>query len=357
MNKLDCLETLKEFDEKGVLSSIKMLANQARQAWEEVSNLKLNKKFAGCKNVVICGMGGSALGGRIVDSLIEKKIRAPIEIFTQYYLPNYVNKDTLVLLSSYSGDTEEILTCAHDALKRNAKIFMITTGGKLADFLKKEKLDGYVFEPTYNPSKMPRLAIGYSIFTILAFLNKTHFITITEEEIKKTFDTLEESLNDFGPRKAEKENLAKKIANGLIGKMPVIISSEHLIGAAHLFKNQFNETSKTFSASFDLPELNHHLMEGLKLPPKAKEILRIIFIKSSLYSERVVKRYPLTEDVVEKNSVSHSVYILRSETKLEQVFELIAFSSFVTFYLAVLTGANPSEIPWVDYFKSKLAKS
>ncbi len=98
-------------------------------------------------------------------------------------------------------------------------------------------------------------------------------------------------------------------------------------------------------------------MEGLKLPPKAKEVLRFIFIKSSLYSERVIKRYSLTEDVVKENSIGYSVYVVRSKTKLEQVLELIAFNSFVTFYLAVLTGVNPSEIPWVDYFKSKLAKS
>ncbi|MGB6882193.1 MAG: SIS domain-containing protein, partial [Microgenomates group bacterium] len=232
MPNLDSLEEIRKFDEKEVLSSIKMLPDQARQAWEEVSELKIIKNLAGAKNIVVCGMGGSALGGRVVDSLIERKIRAPIEIFTQYYLPNYVNKDSLVILSSYSGNTEETLSCANEAIKRNARIFGITTGGKLAELLKKEKVDGYIFEPTYNPSKMPRLAIGYSVFSILAFLNKTHFITLPKEEMIKAFDVLEEFIKEFGPRVAEKENLAKRVASKLQNKIPVLVASEHLVGAA-----------------------------------------------------------------------------------------------------------------------------
>lgn len=355
MNKLDSLDEIKKFDEKAVLSSIKMLPQQATQAWEEINDLKFSKNLAGAKNIVVCGMGGSALGGRVVDSFVEKKIRAPIEIFTQYFVPNYVNRDTLVILSSYSGNTEEALSCAYDALKRNAKIFGITTGGKLADLLRKEKKDVYLYEPTFNPSKMPRLAIGYSIFAILALLNKSQFITLTDEELKTAIKTLSEFIKEFGPRMKQDNNLAKRTALKLQNKIPVIVSSEHLIGVSHVFKNQLNETSKTFSNLFDLPELNHHLLEGLKLPPKSKEVLHFLFLYSKLYTDRVVKRYPITQEVVEKNSVSHSIYTFRSDTKLKQILELLCLGSFVSFYLAVLSGVNPSEIPWVDYFKKKLS--
>jgi glucose/mannose-6-phosphate isomerase len=355
MNKLDFLEKFKKFDEKGVLSSIKMLPQQANQAWEETSNLKFSKDLSGAKNIVVCGMGGSALGGRVVDSFVEKKIRAPIEIFTQYFVPNYVNRDTLVILSSYSGNTEEAMSCAHDAIKRNAKIFGITTGGKLADFLKKEKKDVYIYEPTFNPSKMPRLAIGYSIFAILALLNKSQFITLTEEELKTAIEALSSFVKEFGPRTKQENNLAKRLALRLQNKIPVLVSSEHLIGVSHVFKNQLNETSKTFSNLFDLPELNHHLLEGLKLPAKSKEVLHFLFLYSKLYTDRVVKRYPITQEVVEKNSVSHSLYTFSSNTKLEQIMELLCLGSFASFYLAVLSGTDPSEIPWVDYFKKKLS--
>ncbi|MEJ2441653.1 MAG: bifunctional phosphoglucose/phosphomannose isomerase [Patescibacteria group bacterium] len=356
MTNLDSLEEIRKFDEKGVLSSIKMLPDQAREAWEEVNKLKIKKEFAGATNVVICGMGGSALGGRVVDSLFEKKIRAPIEVFTQYYLPNYVNKNSLVIVSSYSGNTEETLSCFNDALKRGARIFGITTNGKLAESLKKEKIDAYIFEPTYNPANKPRLAIAYSIFALLAFLNKTDFITISDQEINSAFDTLEECVKDFGPRASSKQNLAKTMALELQNRIPVLVSSEHLVGVTHVFKNQLNETAKTFSVSFDLPELNHHLLEGLGGPPKAKEVLHFLFYSSKLYSDRVQKRYPITQEVVDKNSVGYSLYNLRSKTKFEQVMELLAFGSFVSFYLAFLNRVDPSEIPWVDFFKKKLSE-
>jgi len=357
MPNLDSLEEIKRFDKKGVLSSIKMLPDQARQAWKEVNKLEIKKELAGTKNIVVCGMGGSGLGGRVVDSLFEKKIRAPIETFTQYYPPNYVNKDSLVVISSYSGNTEEALSCFNEAQKKGARIFGITTNGKLAKLLEKEKIDCYIFEPTYNPAKKPRLAIGYSIFAFLALLNKTEFITISKEEVGKAFDVLEEYVKEFGPRVSLKNNLAKSAAVKLRGKVPIIVSSEHLTGIAHVFKNQLNETAKTFSASFDLPELNHHLLEGLGGPPKVKEILHFLFYSSELYSAGVKKRYPITQEVVVENSVEYSIYQTRSKIKLEQVMELLVFGSFVCFYLAFLMGVDPSEIPWVDFFKEKLSKN
>ncbi len=355
MNSLDSIEEFKEFDQKGVLSSIKMLPQQANQAWSEIGELKFSKTLSTAKNIVVCGMGGSALGGRVVDSLVEKKIRAPIEIFTQYFVPNYVNSDTLVILSSYSGNTEEALSCAHDAVKRNAKIFGITTGGKMADFLKKEHKDAYIYDPTFNPSGMPRLSIGYSIFSVLAFLNKTSFITLNEDELKTAVDTLSLFIKEFGPRNKEEKNLAKMLARKLQNKIPVIVSSEHLLGVSHVFKNQLNETAKTYSNLFDLPELNHHLLEGLKLPAKSKDVLSFLFLYSKLYTDRVVKRYPITQAVVEQNSVPYNQYSLRSDTKIDQILEVLCLGSFISYYLAKLSGVDPSEIPWVDYFKKKLS--
>ncbi|MBU0572083.1 hypothetical protein KKH23_00725 [Patescibacteria group bacterium] len=355
MNKLDSLETIKKFDEKGVLSSIKLLPKQAEQAWVEVSKLKLPKSFANTKNIVVCGMGGSALGERVIDSFTDKYIRAPMEIFTQYYIPGYVNNDSLVIISSYSGNTEEALSCAHLALERNACVFVITTGGKLAELVKNEELMAYVYDPKHNPGKQPRLALGYSIFSILALLNKTNFITLPTERFNDINKCLGKFIDEFGPRTPEIKNMAKILANGIQRKIPLIVASEHLSGTAYTFKNQLNETSKTFSTFFEIPELNHHLTEGLRFPAKAKEILHFLFLKSELYSERVLRRYPLTAEVIEKNSISQDCYVVRSGTKMEQVVEILALGTFVSFYLAVLNNVDPAEIPWVDYFKKKLS--
>ncbi len=351
---LNSAAEIEKYDIGKVLQSIKELPLQMEQTWEEMSKMNLSEKFKDARQVVICGMGGSNLGGRIVDSLFSETVRGPIEIYTSYHVPRYADNKTLVVLSSYSGNTEETIECFYEALERKSLVFGITTGGKLAELFKKESLPYYLFAPKHNPSKQPRMSLGYSLMTILALMNHTGFITLTEEEIKTAITTLKKFIDDYGAGSPVEQNIAKKLAGDLFGKLPVLIASEHLFGVAHAFKNQLNENAKTFSLLFDIPELNHHLMEGLKNPSQAREILKFLFFESNLYSDGVNKRYPLTREVIEKNGYPYNLYPLRSSTKLEQVFEVLALGSFVSFYLAYLYQEDVSKIPWVDYFKEKL---
>jgi glucose/mannose-6-phosphate isomerase len=354
MFNLDDIDKLKSVDTGNILDTIRRLPDQVEQVWKEIFAVERPQKCSHAANVVIAGMGGSALGGRIIDSLIVDRSRTPIEVFTQFHIPNYVGENTLVILSSYSGSTQETLSDLNDALKRRAQIFAITTGGALAEYIKKGQIDGYIIDPIHNPSKQPRMALGYSILAILAILARCDFIHMPEYEVKNITNTLQKKIAEFDINNALDKNIAKSLAKKLLGYIPVLVASEHMLGSAHAFKNQINETSKTFSVLFDIPELNHHLMEGLRNPAEAKRFLKFVFIESDSYSESVKKRYPLTKDVVEKNEVNYVSYKLTSETKPEQVFELLALSSFVSFYLACGYNSNPVEIPWVDYFKNRL---
>lgn len=354
MVNLDSIEEIKKIDKGGILDSITAFPDQMMQVWEEIGKLGVPAACKLSKNVVISGMGGSALGGRIVDSLITDRARTPIEVFTEFRLPNYVNKDTFVILSSYSGNTEETLTAGHEALNRGASIFCITTGGKLKQFMEENKLDGYVITPVHNPSNQPRMGLGYSVITVLAALAKCEFINLIDTEVHEAIETAREYVEEFGANKPISANLAKRFAQKLQGKIPVLIASEHLIGVTHAFKNQLNENSKTFSLLFDIPELNHHLMEGLRNPAEAKKFLHFVFFESDLYSKEVKLRYPLTREVVEKQEIATDIYKLNSNKKLKQIFEELIFGSFVNLYLAVLYGIDPSPIPWVDYFKEQL---
>lgn len=355
MANLDTVVKTKDSVVEGVINSIMMLPNQVEQAWEEVNSTKMPSNCSLAKSVIIAGMGGSALGGRIVDSLTPERARTPIEVFTQYHLPNYVSKNTLVILSSYSGNTEETLKDTREALNKNAQTFVITTGGKLAQIAKTNNLPSYVFNPVYNPSGQPRMALGYSIGAILAILSKCNFIHLTDTQMKDTIKEMKKLVKELEPSVKQEENIAKRAAMKLHNKIPILVASEHLIGSTHAFKNQLNETAKTFSTLFDIPELNHHLMEGLSYPKKAKEILKFYFIESDLYTKRINKRYTITKEVVEKNGIPYDSYCLKTNTKLDQVFELLVYGSFVSLYLALLYDVDPSVIPWVDYFKNKLS--
>lgn len=357
MLNLDDIEEIKKLDKGNILGSITLIADQFRQAWKEVRQLNINESCSLSKNVVISGMGGSALGGRIIDSLLVDRVRTPIEIVNDYRLPNYVGSDSLVVVSSYSGDTEETLSVLDDAIKKNATVFGITTGGKLGDLLIEKNIDSYIFDPVYNPSGQPRMGLGYSISATLSVLSHCNFIHLDDTEMEGAFLTLEKFLKEYSVSVPANENIAKSLATKLKGVIPVLVASEHLVGACYTLKNQLNENAKVFATAFDLPELNHHLMEGLRNPVEVKKLLHFVFIESQLYLPQIIKRYPVTREVVTQNDISVTTYKLRSEKKLDQILEVLALGSYVSFYLAMLYHIDPSPIPWVDYFKKSLASS
>lgn len=340
---------------KLVADTIRSYPLQLKQSWEEIQQMYIPEEYKTVDNVVVSGMGGSALGARIIDSFVINKIRLPIEIFNEYVLPNYVNKNTLVIAYSYSGNTEETINATYDALKKNAKIFCVTTGGQLAEIAKKEKIPSYVFDPANNPSHEPRMSLGYSIGTYLSLFQKLGFITIDRDDIDEAVNSMYEFLTEFHENMGADKNLAYKYADQLKNYVPVIISSEHLYGISYAIKNQINENAKTFALLFDIPELNHHLLEGLKNPSKIKTVLKFLFVNSNAYLDKIQKRYKVTAEVIEKNGYAYLMYSPRSETKLKQIFEVFILGSFISYYLAKFYEVDPLKIPWVDYFKQKLA--
>ncbi|MBI2421114.1 MAG: hypothetical protein HYV38_03455 [Candidatus Levybacteria bacterium] len=247
---------------------------------------------------------------------------------------------------SYSGSTEEVLACVEEAKKRNAKITSFSSGGKLGKILK-EKYPGFTFNPKNNPSGQPRLGTGYILMGTLILLNQLGVISISKEEFQKAIVEVRNSQDDI---KAKSQELAKNLQSFI----PLLFAAQHLVGNAHIMRNQLNETSKSISLFEDIPELNHHLMEGLKYPKDKK--LKILFLESNLYSPIHSKRIKLTQDVVSKNQIEFISFQPQGSTKLSQVLNTLSFGGYLTLYLGLLYGQDPSLIPWVDYFKEQLAK-
>ncbi len=356
MINLNSREDIESADKGKILESIRSLDGQISQVLEETKVFYLPNNYKDILNVVICGMGGSALGGRVVKALTTPTSRIPIEIVTDYTLPYYVGEKSLVILSSYSGNTEETISALSNAQNKGAKIFGVTTGGKLKNLLIDGNVPAYFFEPKNNPSGQPRMALGYSIAINLVVLSKIGVFTLSENDLKKAVKASSKFIKLFDPKVSENENVAKKLAQRLFSKAPILFASGHLLGIAHAFKNQINENSKTFSTLFDLPEANHHLLEGLAYPVSAKNVFHFLFFESKNYTPTAQKRYPITEDVVKKVGHEFSVYKTLSKEKLEEIFEILVFGSYLSFYLALLNEVDPSQIPWVDYFKKELAK-
>ncbi len=340
-----------------VLMSIRNLADQMEDGINLVKSKIEPQKCQLARRVIICGMGGSALAGRVIKSVFASQGRCPIEILNHYQIPKSAGEDTLVIISSYSGNTEETVSAYHQAISQNTQTFIVTGGGKLAEMPESEVVNKFLFTTEKNPSNQPRLGLGYSLGIILAILASCDFISLSDKELNQGIKDLRVFLSDFSVDKDENTNMAKKMARGLMYKLPVLVASEHLTGSMHVFKNQLNETVKNFAVTFDLPELNHHLMEGLKRPPELKKLMLFVFFISNLYFPQVQRRYPLTIDVVKKQEIETLEYHLESDTRLSQALEVLALSSYVQFYLAHLYEEDPTAIPWVDYFKKSLANN
>ncbi len=354
--RLDDYNRIKQLDSKKVAESISVLPLQIRQVLADAGSIKVPRAHGQVAKVVINGMGGSNIGVGILKAVMSDQLKVPVLVTPGYEVPAYVGPDTLYIISSYSGTTEEPLSVYAEVKKRGAKIMAIVESGTgdLQRMVVKDGLPGYVFKPAHNPCGQPRFGLGYSVFGIMMLLAKTGLIKVKTSEIEDLIEALEFRNEELKPQAAEKNNSAKKIAGKLFGRQTVLVAAEFLAGNARALRNQFCETSKNFASYLSLPDLNHFAMEGLANPAGNKQSMAFLFFDSALYHQRIRQRSELTKEVVKKNGIEVVEYQLTGSTKLEQAFEFLQLGSWVSFYLGMLNQVDPVEIRWVDWFKKRL---
>lgn len=352
---LDSREAIAKLDISNMLGSVEALHKQLTHAWEDTQNLQFTATQP-IENIVLAGMGGSALGADVIKHLYKDALTVPFDIIREYTLPKYVGPETLVILASYSGTTEEVLSAAKEAIEKKAQIMVIASGGNLIDMAKEHGWTYYQIVPTHNPSGQPRMAIGYAVFGTICLLGKAGLLSLTKEEVDRVSATIKSTVDASGVTVAQDANPAKLLAYTIYEKRPIYCVAGFLEGAGHVVANQTNENAKAYADYKVIPELNHHLMEGLRFPASNKDTHVFVFFNSPLYNVRNQARMKLTQQIVEDNGIETMLINLKSETKLEQVFEIIALVGFASFYLSMLEGIDPSPIPFVDKFKDELAK-
>ena len=341
------IDKLRELDPRDTMGSTELLQKQCQVAWEQVGKISVPEEYRDIKNIVFCGMGASVYGALVLKALMGSEMPIPSEVVSDYFLPDYVDDKTLVVLTSYSGTTEEVISCADDAKSKKAKMLVLTKGGPLAEFASDNSVPAYIFDGELNPAGVPRLGNGYSILGLIGLLNKIGIFGIEEKEVSNAIERLKEKTEDI---KAQ----AKEDYQKLVNKIPIVFSAEHLSGNAQILRNQFNETSKTFSAFFLVPDLNHHLMEGLQFPEGAP--LHFVILNTPNYSAKIKKRMELTAEVVRQNK--HDVYEFKAsgQTVYDDFLETLQYGCYLSLYLGLEYKQNPAINPYVDYFKNKLAE-
>ena len=328
-------------DKAKVGISIALLSKQITDAARQFQK-KITLPKRPYKQVIFCGMGGSALGARFIRSVYAPWLKVPIIIINGYTIPSYADQNSLVVVCSYSGTTEEELACFTEARKRKLPFFVLTMGGTLAKRAKQYRTPAFIFTPTFNPSKQPRIGSGYLITGFFLSLKARGLLKSGYEDLVAAS---KKAIIDPGA--------AAKLAFELHEKSLVIIGAEFLEGNAHILSNQMNETAKIFAPHFYLPELNHHLLEGFGSLKSSKRHWTVLMLSSDLYSEKVRTRVAITQKVLEKQGFK-VCRIRYTGSRVAQALRVLSFGSWLSYYCGILSGYRPDAIPWVDYFKKQL---
>ncbi len=335
--------------------SVERFDEQCRQVLAETRHLKLLASYRRTENVVVNGMGGSGLGADILLAALAEELRRPVALTHDYTVPPFVDRRTLYLACSYSGGTEEVLASLREARRRHAKIAVLTSGGALARSARRLKLPAYVFTTPHNPSGQPRLGLGYSTLGVWALLGKAGVLPYHPELVDDFLTAGRRAARRFAAEVRTTRNRAKQLALAMHGRLPLFITGSHLSGVAHTWANSCHESAKHFALYQTLPELNHHLLEGLKYPAVARSLIAV-FGESPNDPPAIQRRATVTAQVFER----HGIPILRYRTArgswIAQAGELLQLAIYGSWYLATLNRVNPQAIPWVDFFKAKLAK-
>ncbi|MFH0829480.1 MAG: SIS domain-containing protein [Candidatus Kerfeldbacteria bacterium] len=337
------------------LASLERFGEQCSRGYRGGRAVGFPSAYGSVNSIVVCGMGGSALGTDVIKSVFFSSLPVPLTIVNGYHIPHSVNKKTLVVLSSYSGNTEEVMSAAAEAKRTGARITGLTAGGKLAAFFRRHRLPWYQIDGKANPSGQPRMGLGYSVMGQVGLFSRMKLLRVSGTDIRRCIAHIGTRATKLGPMIVTDQNEAKSLAGSLFGRFPILIGAEHLVGSMHVFANQLNETAKVFATYFPLPELNHHLLEGLRFPREIRSGT-IVCARSSLYDAAVTKRLRITADIALRKGLRSVSFSATGQDPLSQALDSLVLSGYTSFYLSVLNRVNPLEISAVDEFKKRLAR-
>lgn len=298
-------------------------------------------------NVVYAGMGGSAQGGQIARAWLDLSI--PFEVVSDYDVPAYVGPHTLFVAASYSGNTEETLSALKQAHAKGAVIVILAAGGKLLDVAKQEN------HPLLQiPANLqPRFTAWFFLKAVVTVFDSCGLTKGRAAEMVNQQAWLRECIGKWRPEAATAHNEAKQIARELMGKSIVVYAGPKLFPAAYRWKISFNENAKHIAWCGQYPEFNHNEFIGWSKQPVSKPYA-IIDLRSDLEHAHTQKRFQVTERLLSGMRPAPIIIKPQGDTLLQQLLYAIALGSFVSLYLALLNGINPTPVDLVEKFKASL---
>ncbi len=319
---------------------------------EALDSLTLPNKDS-ITNIILAGLGGSAIGGDLVRSYLLPSLSLPFVINRTYSLPEFTSNNSLVIVSSYSGSTEETLSMYDLARAKGAQIVCASTGGKLKELADR---DGVPFI-TLPTGFQPRAALAYSFVPVLLILERMGLCSSQKVHLKETADLLHELVKRYGTDATNENNDALRIATILRSKVPVIYSDSESLDTVNIrWRGQIQENAKHIAFGNVLPEMNHNEINGWAHPTGIQDHFVSIFLRSTQDEhERVGKRFEILKEVLVGKGVIVIELEAKGSSRLARMFSLIALGDWISYYIALLLGEDPSPVPVIMLLKKKLA--
>ncbi|MBC7228358.1 MAG: bifunctional phosphoglucose/phosphomannose isomerase [Thermoflexales bacterium] len=350
MLNLDDPKLYEERDPQRMRDRIAELPVHCADAWHLVQDFSLPEEYRRVRQVVVLGMGGSAIGGALAAALVADECPVPVLCVGGYDLPAYAGPETLVVGSSYSGKTEETLSAFAQAMERGCRLAVIATGGDLAAIAEEKGIPLLRF----SPCLAPRAAIGYSLMLLLGILWRAGLVQDPGDDLDEAIAVLENWQRELRPETPTVRNPAKRLAGQLIGRLPVIYGAGFLAPVARRWKGQFNENAKQWAVWEEMPELNHNAVVGFGLPDPIRERVSVLMLRSALDHPRIQARWEVTKELLLQEGIAPDEIWGRGKSRLAQMLSLVHFGDYVSLYLALLNGADPTPVVTIDYLKRRL---
>ena len=359
MTNLDDLSALRTLDPQRMLDHVASLPRQCRDAWAATRRLALPERYLGVHKVVIAGMGGSAIGGDLAAAVAADSSPKPILVHRDYDLPAYVDPRTLVIASSYSGNTEETLAAFRAAHERGCPLLAVATGGKLA------QLAGEWQVPlvSFDYRSQPRAALGYLFVSLLGVLRALGLVEDLDADLAEALTILEGQGVNLAPGVPQAQNRAKQLAADLAGRLPIVVGAGPLAPVARRWKTQLNENSKSWAYFEALPEMDHNALSGIHFPAEAGDRCCVLFLAAedaASWSDRGRHarnqlRLDLTQQILESQQIACRRVLVPGRSSLAQILSAVQLGDYVSCYLALLYGTDPTAIQDIIGLKGLMA--
>jgi glucose/mannose-6-phosphate isomerase len=332
------------YDKENMLGVINSLPEQIKDAYSLGRNIQLKGSL---NQIFVCGMGGSSISGQLLESYFRiLRIKIPVYVVEDYALPDYTDRNSLVFIVSYSGNTEESISCYREALKRNLNIIIVTTGGKLEEYSRINRLPCVLVPKGYQP----RNAVAYLFFPMLKVLENAGIINDNSDDVKNLVDNLRKNQSNF-------DRIGRDIALKLFGKLPVIYASSNFYSVAYRWKCEINENTKIPAFCNKFPELNHNEFNSYVNVNKLNVPIHIVILQDQDDHRRVIKRMELTRKNIKEmtnDTVKFTEITIRGDSILTKMFTTIYIGDLVSYYLAINYATDPSPVEWIEKFKKEL---